>query len=86
MELSSVSTWMRINKLSANPKKTYYMIIGYPWKTSKIEVHEPLRLNDCDIKRVKNTKSPGIIVDEGSNLERQHKAVHNKSRGGLQYL
>ena len=87
MELSNISTWMRINKLSANPKKTEYMIIGHPRKINKIEVHEPLRLNDSDIKqRVTNTKSLGIIVDEGLNWKRQYKTVHNKSRGGLQSL
>ena len=69
MELSSISTWVRINKLSANPKKTEYMIIGHPRKINKIEVHEPLRLNDSDIKRVTNIKSLGIIVDEGLNWE-----------------
>ena len=62
------------------------MIIGHPRKIHKIEVHEPLRLNDYDIRRVTNTKSLGIIVDEGLNWERQYKTVHNKSRGGLQSL
>ena len=75
-----------MNKLSANPKKTEYMIIGHPRKINKIEVHEPVRLNDSDLKRVMNTKSLGIIVDEGLNWERQYKTVHNKSRGGLQSL
>ena len=50
LELSNISTWMRINKLSANPKNTEYMIIGQPRKINNIEVHEPLRLNDYDIK------------------------------------
>ena len=62
------------------------MIIGHPRKINKIEVHEPLRLNDSDLKQVMNTKSLGIIVDEGLNWERQYKTVHNKSRGGLQSL
>ena len=43
------------------------MIIGHPRKINKIEVHGPLRLNDFDIKRVTDTKSRGIIVDEGLN-------------------
>ena len=51
MELSNISTWMWINKLSANPKKTEYMIIGNPRKIDNIEVHERLRLNDSDMKR-----------------------------------
>ena len=62
------------------------MIIGHPRKMYKIEVHEPLRLNDTDIKRVTNTKSLGIVVDEGFNWERQYKTVHNNSRRGLQFL
>ena len=86
MELSNISTWMQINKLSANPKITEYMIIGHSRKINEIEAHEPLRLNDSDIKRVTNTKSLGIVVDEGLNWERQYKTAHNKSRGGLQSL
>ena len=86
MELSNVSTRTRINKLNANPKKTEYLIIGHPRKINKIEVHEPLKLNDSDIKRVTNTKSLGIIVYEGLNWERKYKTVHNKSRGGFPSL
>ena len=62
------------------------MIVGNPGKTNKIEVHEPLRLNDSDTKRVTNTKSLGIIVDEGLNWEQQYKTVPNKRQGGLQSL
>ena len=86
MELSNISSWMRINKLSANPKKAEYMTIGQPRKINKIEVYEPLRLNDSDIKRVTDTKSLGIILDEGLNWERQYKTIHSKSRGDLQSL
>ena len=86
LEFSNISTWMQINKLSVNPKRTEYTIIGHPRKIDKIEVHEPLRLNNSDIKRVMYTKSLGIIVDEGLNWERQYKTVHNKSRGSRQSL
>ena len=74
------------NILSANPQKTEYMIIGHPPIINNIEVHEPLRLNGSDIKRVTNTKSLGIIVDERLNWERQYKTVQSKSRGGLPSL
>jgi len=67
MEVSKISTWMRIKKLSANLKKKQYMITGNSGKVYKNEGNEPLRLNDADIKRVTNTKSLGIIVDEGLN-------------------
>ena len=30
------------------------MIIGHPRRNNKVEIHETLRLNGSDIKRVKN--------------------------------
>ena len=33
VELINISKWMRVNKLSPNPSKTEYMIIGHPRKT-----------------------------------------------------
>ena len=38
---------------------------------NKFEVHEPQRLNESDVKRVTNTKSLGINLDEGLNLEQE---------------
>ena len=56
-ELQSISEWMRINKMTPNPKKTEYMLIGHPRKVNKMDVSEPLILNNSEIKRVKQTKS-----------------------------
>ena len=75
-----------VNKLRANPKKSEYVIIGHLRKASVIELHEQMRLNGIKITRVANTKSLGIIVDEGLNWEQQFKTVYNKSRGGLESL
>ena len=33
--------------------KTEYMIIGHPRRTNKVEISQPLHLNDSEIKRVK---------------------------------
>ena len=53
-KLTHISECMKLNKLSANPQKTEYMIIGHPRRTNKVEIHdETLRLNSSDIKRVK---------------------------------
>ena len=76
----------RINKLSANPKKTEYMLIGYARKFNKLDVSEPLMLNNSEIKCAKKTKSPGVIVDEGLNWERPFRVVTEKVRGGLSSL
>ena len=86
-ELRNISEWMRINKISASPKKTDYMIfIGYPRRTNKVEISEPLNLNDSEIKRVAKTKSLGVMVDEGLNWEDQFSKVKGKISGGLKSL
>ena len=54
-ELLSFSEWMRINRLTANPKKTEYMLTGHPQKVNKMDVSEPLKLNNSEIKRVKQS-------------------------------
>ena len=77
---------MRLNKLSANPQKTEYMFIGHPNRTNKIIEQEKLKLNGSEIKRVKKTKSLGVIIDKGLNWEDQFKAIKAKVRGGLASL
>ena len=49
-EMMNMSEWMRINKLSINPQKTEYMIIGHPQRMNKMLAHEPLMLNGAEIK------------------------------------
>ena len=48
-ELQNISEWMRINKLSANPKKTEFTFIGHPRRINKIETLAPLKLNGTEI-------------------------------------
>ena len=79
-ELLNISEWMRINKLTANPKKTEYTLIGHPRKVNKLDVSEPLMLNNAEIKRAKETKSLGL------NWEQHFKVVKGKIRGGLSSL
>ena len=78
-----MSEWMRLNKLSANPQKTEHMFVGYPYRTNKITDQGRLKLNGSGIKRVKKTKSLGVIIDQGLNCEDQFKAIKGKVRGGL---
>ena len=85
-ELDNISEWMRLNKLSANPQKTESMSIGHPNRTNKIAEQEELKLNGSEIKRVRKTKSLGVIIDQGLNREEQFKAIKAKVRGGLDSL
>ena len=43
---------MRVNKLSPNPKKTEFMVIGHPLKTRSLDLPEVLTLDGSDIKRL----------------------------------
>ena len=63
-ELVNISEWMRVNKLSPNPKKIEFMIIGHPLKTKSLDLPEILTLDGSDIKKVSQPKSLGIIIDE----------------------
>ena len=54
-EMLNLSEWMRINKLSPNPQKTEFMIIGHPLKAKHPSLPERLVLNNRNIKRVTQT-------------------------------
>ena len=62
-ELHNITEWMRVNKLSPNPSKTEYMIIGHPMKAKGANAPTGLELDSKEIKRVSNTKSLGVMVD-----------------------
>ena len=49
-ELFNISEWMRVNKLSPNPKKTVF--IGHPLKTRTLDLPDVLTLDGSDIKNV----------------------------------
>ena len=71
-EMMNISEWMRINKLSINPQKTEYMIIGHPRRTNKISSHEPLMLNGAEIKRAQQKVSKFHENFHRGNLEERH--------------
>ena len=58
---------MRINKMSANPKKTEYMIVGHPSRIKKITDIAKFEMNGTEIKRAHNVKSLGLVIDEKLN-------------------
>jgi hypothetical protein len=85
-ELLNLSEWMRINKLSPNPAKTEYMVIGHSRKVNALNISSTLTLNGSDIKRVTKTKSLGVTVDENLKWDEQYKIVKGKICGGLASL
>ena len=85
-ELHNIAEWMRLNKLSPNPSKTEYMIIGHPMKAKGTNAPTGLGLGSKEVKRVSNTKSLGVMVDEYLNWDEQFKSVKSKICGGLASL
>ena len=82
-ELLNIAEWMRINKLSLNPTKTEYMIIGHPRRRKKGESLPQLFINREIIKQVHKTKYLGVIVDDTLGWEEQYESVKKKVAGGL---
>ena len=81
-ELSNLSEWMRVNKLSPNPKKAEVMIVEHPLTAKSIDLPEVLKLNNCDIKRVDKAKSLRVIINEKLNWHEQFKRTKSKISGG----
>ena len=70
---------MRVNKLSPNPAKTEYVIIGHSRKLNTLNTSNPLTIIGTDIKRVTKTKSLYIVVDEYLSWDEQYKTLEVKS-------
>jgi hypothetical protein len=60
----NVYDWMKANKLSLNASKTEYMVIGSHKRLLQTQGDTPITLGDNQIKRVKVTKSLGLMIDE----------------------
>ena len=63
-DLENIHQWLLANKLTLNMDKTEYMIAGSRQRIDKIENDPDIRLGNDNIKRVKETKTLGIIIDD----------------------
>ena len=82
-EMLNLSEWMRINKLSPNPQKIEFMVIGHPLKAKYSSLPESLVLNNHNVKRVMQTKSLGLIVVENLLWEAQFNRSMDKINSGV---
>ena len=86
-ELLNISEWMRVYKLSPNPKKkTEFMVIGHPLKTKNLDLPQALTLDGSNIKQVDQLKSLCIIIDDNLTWDEQCKGVKGKMSAGLSAL
>ena len=55
-ELANIAEWMRVNKVSPNPQKTKFMIIGHTFSTRKPELPEKRKLDGSERKRLEKNQ------------------------------
>ena len=85
-DLKNLSDWLSTNKLSLNTEKTKYMIIGSHQRLRSIETEPAIYLGANKIKRVKSTKSLGLMLDETLSWNEQINALSNKVNKSLNVI
>ena len=74
-ELGNISDLMRVNKLSVNPDKSEFMVIGNPRRTNKFVDLPPFFLGKNEVSMVNKTKYLGVTVDDKLNWGDQFTSV-----------
>ena len=74
-ELSKISEWLKINKLSLNTEKTKFMIFHHPQK--KIRIPEIL-IDNVPIQCVKSFNLLGIYLDEHMSWKHHINSISNQ--------
>ena len=85
-DLENIHQWLLANKLTLNKKKTEYMIIGSRQKLSKITIEPEIRIGETAIKRVRNFKTLGVLIDEHLTWDKQLENVQTKVSRGIGML
>jgi hypothetical protein len=76
--LDSVHGWLHSNKLSLNPSKTEYLLIGTPQQKSKI-LSSSIHFSGTTISPTESTRNLGIIFDSNLSFDKQISAVCKSS-------
>ena len=66
--------------------KRLSLCLGHPRRINEIETLAPLKLNGTEIKRVRKTKSLGVIVDENLSWKEHFRFLKGKVTSGLSAL
>ena len=81
-ELVDISTWLKVNKLSLNIKKSHYMI--FSWK--KLSHPLDLRIDHQNVHVTKNSKFLGVYIDDKLNWKTHMSYVAGKVARGIGVL
>jgi Reverse transcriptase (RNA-dependent DNA polymerase)/Endonuclease-reverse transcriptase len=67
--LDSVHAWLTANRLSVNPSKTEYLIIGTPQQRSKVTTTSSISFQGSDITPTDSTRNLGVLFDKDLSLK-----------------
>ena len=79
-ELAEISTWLKINKLSLNVKKTHHMVFTHK---RKIQPSVALSIEGHPIDEVDNTKFLGVYLDNKINWKKHISYISGKVARGI---
>ena len=85
-DLENIHTWLLTNKLTLNKEKTEYIIISSRQRLAKIDDDPNISLDGINIKRVKQAKTLGIVIDEKLLWKNQIDEITTKVSGGIGML
>ena len=81
-ELADISTWLKVNKLSLNIKKTHYMI----FTRKKLSHPLDLRIDNQNVHVTKTSKFLGVYIDDKLNWKTDISYVAGKVARGIGVL
>ena len=79
-ELRNISAWLKVNKLSLNVDKTYYMILSRK-KTERKNI--TVRINEKVISEVRKIKFLGVMLDNKVNWKDHINYISGKVSHGI---
>ena len=85
-DLENIHTWLLTNKLTLNKDKTEYMIISSRQRLAKIDDDPNISLDGINIKKVKQAKTLGIVIDEKLLWKNQIDEITTKVSRGIGML
>ena len=81
LELDKLSVWLKVNKLSLNVQKTYYMV--FHRARIKIDKHPVVTMDNVCLNKTESLKYLGVIIDHKLNWTSHIAHVKNKISKGV---
>ena len=82
-DLSKIPTWLKVNKLTLNVKKTKYMFSRSRPKLELLSDNFTVEVNNVHIERVTVYNSLGVSIDENLLWKTHINEISNKISAGL---